>query len=159
MNIGGHCLDRSLWLGGAPAATVRAVVLNRFESPVETDATVALRLTNGVDVSITVVSDAPRHIDEITVVCEGGIVIADPRTGTYMRKDGRTTLLHARSDQDIQTAFMLQLQDFVGVVAGAEPKVSIAHARHIVEVVLAAYDSAARGGDVAELATASTFAA
>lgn len=148
MNIGGHCLDRCLWFGGAPVAAVKATTLNRFDSPVETDGTIALRLENGVEVIISITSDAPRHIDELMVICERGVITTDPRAGAYLRQDGVTTVLHERSEQDIQTGFLYQLQDFVKVVAGAEPKVSNAHARHIVEVVLASYDSAGMGAVV-----------
>lgn len=148
MNIGGHCLDRCLWFGGAPVAEVRATTLNRFGSPVETDGTMALLLSNGVEVAISITSDTPRNIDEVVVVCERGVVTADPRTGTFMRQDGVTTVLHERTEQDIQAGFLYQLEDFVHVVAGGAAKVSKAHARHIVEVVLACYRSAETGTTV-----------
>lgn len=154
MNIGGHCLDRCLWFGGAPVTTVRAMTLDRFGSPVETDGTMVLRLSNGVNAVISITSDSPRKIDEIMLVCERGMITADPRAGTFMRQDGVTTILHEPSEQDIQTGFQNQLEDFVRAVAGGEPKVSNTHARHIVEVVLAAYTSAETGNtvDLANLA-------
>ncbi|MDJ0354587.1 Gfo/Idh/MocA family oxidoreductase [Paenarthrobacter sp. PH39-S1] len=149
INIGGHCLDRSLWFGGAPVASVRATTVNRFGAPVETDGTMELSLTNEVAVSISIVSDMPRNVDELTVVCERGVITADPRRGTYLRRDGETTVLHESGPGDIQAGFTLQLQDFAKGVAGGTSAVSLAHARHIVEVVLAAYESAADGGAVA----------
>ncbi len=149
MNIGGHCLDRSLWFGGAPAVSVQARTLNRFDSPVETDGTMELCLANGVAVSIGIVSDMPHHVDEIRVLCDRGLIIADPRQGTYLQRDGRTTIVHEPGPEDIQTGFLLQLHEFAAVVGGAVPTVSLSHARHIVEVVLAAYDSALTGAAVA----------
>ncbi|MCY0904792.1 Gfo/Idh/MocA family protein [Arthrobacter sp. H14-L1] len=149
MNIGGHCLDRSLWFGGAPAISVHARTLNRFDAPVETDGDMELCLANGVAVSIGIVSDMPRHVDEIRVVCDRGLIIADPRKGTFLQRDGRTTILHESGPEDIETGFLFQLQEFAAVVAGAPPEVSLTHARHIVQVILAAYDSALTGTAVA----------
>jgi predicted dehydrogenase len=37
MNIGGHCLDRTLWFGGGRAVELSASTAHRFGSPVETD--------------------------------------------------------------------------------------------------------------------------
>lgn len=153
INIGAHCLDRSLWAGGAPAVRISSTVLNRFGAPVETDGTMELELANGVQLRITIVSDTPRNIDEMLVVCENGTVTVDPRTGTFMEIDGVQTQLHATSRNDIQNAFTAQLADFKAAVAGAEPAVGIDHARHVVELVLAAYESAGTGAPV-ELAAA-----
>ncbi|MFE6997079.1 Gfo/Idh/MocA family protein [Microbacterium sp. NPDC057659] len=144
-NIGAHCLDRSLWFGGAPAAEISASVASRFGSPVETDGVLRLRLENGVGVAIAVVSDPPTRSDSLTVVCEGGVVEADPRTGTTVRIDGRTRVLHEPTDHDIQTGFTAQLSDFLQVVDGGPPAVPLDHARHVVELILASYRSAQTG--------------
>lgn len=148
INIGAHCLDRSLWIGGAPAVQIRATTLQRFGAPVETDGTMELELANGVQLRITIVSDTPKNIDEMLVVCEFGTVTVDPRQGTFMKIDGVRTTLHASTDDDIQNAFTAQLADFVAAVGGAEPSVSSEHAKHVVELVLAAYDSAISGSGV-----------
>lgn len=148
INIGAHCLDRCLWLGGADAADIRATTLNRFGVKVETDGAMELTLTNGVPVRIFVASDAPRHLDEILIVCEKGTLTIDPRTGTFQEIDGVLTQLHVSSGQDIQNAFTAQLADFLQCVAGGAPAVDVGHARHVVELVLAAYDSSASGRTV-----------
>lgn len=145
INIGAHCLDRTMWLGGAPAATLRASTFNRFGSPVETDGTMELALTNGVQVRITIVSDTPRHLDEILIVCENGTLTIDPRSGTFQEIDGVSTQLHASSGHDIQNAFTAQLADFAAAVGGSAPSVSGEHAKHVVELVLSAYESAESG--------------
>ncbi len=83
------------------------------------------------------------------VVCELGTVTVDPRRGTFMEIDGVRTVLHTCSDQDIQNAFTAQLADFFATVdGGAKPAVSGAHAKHVVELVLAAYASAGQGAPV-----------
>ncbi|MDR2996790.1 MAG: Gfo/Idh/MocA family oxidoreductase [Microbacterium sp.] len=141
-NIGAHCLDRSLWFGGAPAAEVSATVSHRFGAPVETDGLLRLCLANGVSVSIAVVSDPPTRGDSLVVVCERGVVEADPRIGATVRVDGASRSLHAHGPDDIQTGFTAQLADFLNVVDGAAPAVPLGHARHVVETVLASYESA-----------------
>ena len=153
INIGAHCLDRSLWVGGAPATRISATTLNRFGSPVETDGTMELLLANGVQLRITIVSDTPQNIDEMLVVCEFGTVTVDPRRGSFMEIDGVRSTLHTSTPADIQNAFTAQLADFIAAVGGAEPSVSGQHAKHVVELVLAAYHSADSGTAVNVAAT------
>ncbi|MDO5752996.1 Gfo/Idh/MocA family protein [Arthrobacter sp.] len=145
INIGAHCLDRSIWVGGAPAVRLSGATLNRFGAAVETDGSMELLLENGVQVRITIVSDTPKHIDEMLVVCEHGTVTVDPRSGTFVEIDGNCVQVHASSDTDIQDAFTAQLKDFAAAVGGATPSVNGEHAKHVVELVLAAYESAAAG--------------
>lgn len=146
MNVGAHCLDRVVWLGGSPATSVSASLVRRYGVTVETDATVALHLANGVEARVTIVSDSPRPTDEVTVVGEQGIVVANPGVGALLRRDGVTEVLHGPSSDDIPEAFRLQLADFVAAVQGAPFAVTLAHSRHVVEAVLAAYASARDGG-------------
>ncbi|NVM93859.1 Gfo/Idh/MocA family protein [Arthrobacter wenxiniae] len=148
INIGAHCLDRSMWIGGAPAVRVTAATLNRFGAPVETDGSMEVLLANGVQVRITIVSDAPRRVDEMLVVCENGTVTVDPRSGTFVEIDGSLTQVHSSTGADIQNAFTAQLKDFAAAVDGAAPAVAGAHAKHVVEVVLAAYAAAESGEPV-----------
>ncbi|QPZ38030.1 Gfo/Idh/MocA family protein [Paramicrobacterium chengjingii] len=145
INIGGHCIDRSLWFGGGRAERVLASTVNRFSSEVETDGTIALRLANGIGASINVISDPPLKADSLFIVCERGVVVADPRSGTLVQVDGRSRVLHERHPDDIQHAFTAQLADFLDVINGGRPTVPLSHARHVVEVVLESYRSAAEG--------------
>ncbi|MBS1675630.1 MAG: Gfo/Idh/MocA family oxidoreductase [Actinobacteria bacterium] len=148
LNIGGHCLDRSLWLGGGRAVEMLATTVNRFGSAVETDGGMQLLLDNGVGVTISVVSDPATRADSMTIVCEKGVIEVDPRGGAVVHADGVSRLEHAITPEGIQEAFTAQLADFAAVVAGAPPAVPLAHARHVVELVLAAYRSAAEGAPV-----------
>jgi predicted dehydrogenase len=148
INIGGHCLDRSLWLGGGRAVDICATVASRFGSPVETDGAMLLHLDNGVGVSIAVISDPATRSDLVTVVCERGVIEIDPRHGTTVHIDGSSRLEHEVRPSDIQRAFTAQLADFVAVVDGGRPTVPLAHARHVVELVHAAYQSAETGNPV-----------
>lgn len=141
INIGGHCLDRALWFGGGDVDQLFASVTNRFGSAVETDGTIALKLDNGVGVSINVVSDPPLKADSLMIVCERGSIVADPRAGTHVQVDGHTRQAYAPTADDIQTAFTAQMADFLDVVEGQKPTVPLDHARRVVELVLAAYRS------------------
>lgn len=146
MNIGGHCLDRSIWFGGAPVESLSASTLNRFGVPVETDGAMSLTLRNGVHVSIVIASDSTQRMDEVLIVCEHGTVFCSPHNGTLVRTHGTTRTVWKPRPEDIQEGFFLQLQDFIEVLDGGRPKVSVEHARHIVEVVLASYEAAGTGG-------------
>lgn len=148
MNIGAHCLDRTVWLSGSTAVRLSAATSQRFGAPVETDGTIALTLAGGMPATVSVISDTPRKVDELTVVCERGTVVADPRVGAFVRTEGRTRQLHAPGPSDIPDAFVAQLADFAAAVGGAEPRVPLRHGRHVVELVLAAYASAAAGAPV-----------
>ncbi len=141
INIGGHCLDRCLWFGGGRATEVFASTAHRFDTEVETDGNIALRLDNGVGVSISVVSDPPLKSDTLFIVCEKGVVVADPRRGTLLQVDGASRVIREPQPDDIQSAFTAQMKDFLSVVAGDEPEVPLEHARHVVELVLSSYRS------------------
>jgi phthalate 4,5-cis-dihydrodiol dehydrogenase len=145
MNIGGHCLDRSIWFGGAPVESLSASTLKRFGVPVETDGSISLTLRNGVHVNVVVVSDAAQRMDEVLIVCERGTLSCSPHHGTLVRSNGATRTVWEPQPEDIQEGFFLQLQDFIKVLDGGTPKVSVQHARHIVEVVLASYEAAKSG--------------
>lgn len=143
MNIGGHCIDRSLWLGGSVAETIDARTLERFGVAVETDGYLNLHLRNGVEVSIVIVSDPPQRLDEVLLVCEEGSISCTPDNGTIVRQGGKNTTIHLPTADNIQEGFTAQLADFLTTLNGGVPQVSNSHARSIVETILAAYRSAA----------------
>lgn len=142
MNIGGHCIDRSLWLADSAAETVDSRTLARFGVEVETDGYLNLHLRNGVEINIVIVSDPPQRLDEILLICEEGTISCTPDRGTIIRHHGQSSTLHVPSADNIQTGFTDQLADFLATVNGASPQVSNNHARSIVETILAAYRSA-----------------
>lgn len=142
MNIGGHCIDRSLWLADSTVDTLDARTLNRFGVPVETDGYVLLHLRNGVEVNIVVASDPPHRLDEILLICELGTISCTPDRGTVVRHNGTSKTIFHSSEHGIQDGFTGQLSDFIATLHGLDPKVSNAHARRVVETVLAAYRSA-----------------
>ncbi|MPV38147.1 Gfo/Idh/MocA family protein [Georgenia subflava] len=149
MNIGGHCIDRMSWLAGSLPDEVRAHTWSRFGVGVETDAVATLTMANGVVASLTITSTTPRHLDEIVVVGEHGTVVADPRVGTVLRRDGDVRVLHEPSSDDIPVAFRHQLEAFVRHVDdGATFPVSLELGRSVVATVRAIYRSASAGHQV-----------
>ncbi len=145
LNVGAHGLDRAVWFSGTEAETVSASLARRHGVAVETDALVFLQHPESAT-SVSVVSDASGETDEVIVVCERGVLVADPRRGARLHQDGRDRLLLPPSDQALPDAFRAQLVDFVAAVHGAMPRVSLRHSRHVIELVLAAYRSAELGG-------------
>ncbi len=143
MNIGGHCIDRSLWLADSAAETVDARTLERFGVEVETDGYLNLHLRNGVEVNIVIVSDPPHRLDEILMICEEGTISCTPDNGTIVRQAGKNTTIQLPSADNIQEGFTAQMADFLAALNGGAPQVSNSHARSIVETILAAYRSAA----------------
>lgn len=150
MNVGAHCLDRAVWLTGSPALRLSATAVSRYDVAVETDALVTLHHANSWS-SISVLSDTPHPVDEVTVICERGMLVADPRRGAHLQRDGRTTTLSEASPDDIPDAFHRQLVDFVAAIGGSPPAVRLAHGRHVVDLAIAAYRSAQDGGAKVEL--------
>lgn len=148
MNIGGHCIDRSLWFAGSTVESVSATCVKRFGVDVETDGQMVLGLANGVSVDIVVVSDPPFRLDEVVLICETGSVSVTPDRGTVVRQDGVNRIVYSPTVENIQKAFTAQLEDFVGVIQGGQAAVSAEHARAVVETVLAAYDSVLAGGTI-----------
>ncbi|GAB2507424.1 Gfo/Idh/MocA family protein [Paramicrobacterium agarici] len=149
INIGAHCIDRTLWLAGSWASSVSANVVNRHDVAVETDGIVHLQLQNGATASITVVSDADEYSDELVIVGENGLIVADPNKGTRSHIDGYTRMLWEPDGDPVQQAFTAELNDFSAAIGGVQPSVSLEHARHVIDVVLSAYASAESKAPVA----------
>lgn len=142
MNIGGHCIDRTLWLSGSTPRTVDARTINRYGVDVETDGQIQLGLHNGVEATIVVVSDPPFRQDEILLICEHGTISCTPERGTVVQQDGVTKSVFRPSAENIQEGFTAQLADFLATLNGSEPKVTNSHAQSVVATILAAYRSA-----------------
>lgn len=146
INVGGHCVDRTLALTGARVLAVRATLLCRWGSPVETDAHYDLDLVGGGNATITLRSLPPRQHNEVDVVGELGTITVTTTEGTVLRTPDDTVVLHDPAPSDTQTAFEDQWANFVAVLGGAESIVPLDHALHVVDVITAGYRSAAAGG-------------
>lgn len=146
MNIGAHMIDRCAWLSDALPVSVRAHLSHRFEAGVETDGHLDLVLDSGVHASVTVTSTVPREIDEVLIVGETSSVLADPRRGTLLNRNGRCELIHSSTDADIPRAFDDQLRAFRDLVHdGTTFPVSLALSYAVIATVLAGYESHQRG--------------
>ncbi|WP_406313652.1 Gfo/Idh/MocA family oxidoreductase [Streptosporangium sp. NBC_01639] len=151
INIGAHTVDRLVWLSGRRVERVEASLSSSLDgSSVETDVLARLVLSGGLTAQVTVTSTGPpAPHDEVVVVGETGVLSISSQTGTALHRDGVTTWLHRPGGDDVPAAFAAQLADFADAVRdGREPAVTGAHGRDVLEVVLAAYASAASGAPV-----------
>jgi predicted dehydrogenase len=150
MNIGAHCVDRTLWLMGGHPRQVAASLVVPQGLAVETDALVRLDLAGGrtVHIEVTSTGTPPAH-DRLRIVGERGALVASLHSGTVLRLDGRARVLHEPTQRDIPAAFAAQLATFASCVAGeAEPAVDGSHGLQVVAVVLGAYAAAKAGEPV-----------
>lgn len=146
INVGGHCVDRTLALVGSRVASVRASLLRRWGSPVETDAHYDLDLVDGRQATVTLSSLPPQDRNEAEVTGELGTIAVLQSRGAVLRTPDSTEELYVPTPQDGQNAFDAQWANFVDVLAGKESAVSLDHALHVVEVITGGYRSAAAGG-------------
>lgn len=138
-NLGAHCIDRAVWLGGASVESVRAWSVDRFGSGIETDGHIWLTLSNGIEVNISILSETAEIADEITIICEKGSVTCSADDGVRTRIDGVTSTVALPHPRPMEVAFRAQLLDFVNATDGSKLAVQPAHARHVVEVAQTAY--------------------
>lgn len=146
INVGGHCVDRTLALVGRRVVAVRARVLHRWGSPVETDAHYDLDLDDGSQATVTLSSLPPQARNEVEVVGELGTIAVAMGHGSVLRAGDEVVPLHVPTPDDGQDAFDAQWANFADVLSGKESAVSLDHALHVVEVITAGYRSAAAGG-------------
>jgi predicted dehydrogenase len=150
MNIGAHCVDRTLWLMGGQPRQVTASLVVPPGLAVETDGLIRLDLADSRTVHIEVTSTgAPPTHDRLQIVGERGSLVASLHSGTVLHVDGRARMLHEPAQADIPGAFAAQLAAFASCVAGdAAPAVDGAHGLRVVAVVLGAYAAAKSGEPV-----------
>ncbi len=146
INVGGHCVDRTLFLTGGRAQTVSAQLMCRWGSPVESDADYVITLDNAVVATITLRSFPANSRNEIEVVGDLGTITVGPQLGTVLTTAEGRTVLHESTRDDVQTAFAEQWSNFLGVLAGRPSAIDEHHATHVVDVVTTGYASARQGG-------------
>ncbi len=145
MTAGIHCLDRLTWLIGSPVRSVAAHLATRFHDQEADDVgMIFLRYANGA--AGTVVSTgyavgAPKHLTELT--CTRGMMNIDYAAGVYIGRDERWQAVPGSVCDDwMHEALIREWRGFIRAVAeDAEPPVTGAFARHIIQVVLAAQQS------------------
>lgn len=144
-NIGAHCVDRTAWLADAEVSEVSAWTRHRFGLPIETDGVMNLTLSTGIPVSISVTSNSPAETELLTVAGTKGTLVASPHTGVQVSRGGKTTELLGHVPDPFRDACLRQIYQFVKDAKSAGAESNAIHARHVVEVLQTAYESAAAG--------------
>lgn len=144
-NIGSHCIDRTTWIAGERVVKVSAWVTRRFGLDVETDGVITLELTNGIPVTISVISNPPEHTETLTLIGSAGTLSAGPFIGVRLTTTDGTTQLEPPHPNPIQSATASQLHQFVTDIHTPNAASNAEHARHVIEVLEASYLSARSG--------------
>ncbi len=150
LNLGVHCLDKVLWLGGASATTAAAHIGAPPGVEVETEAISLLGLANGVHAVVAVTGTGLPGMEETEIVCTNGGLRLSRRDGLWAYDaDGRGELVRAPGADDLTIAFRDQLAAFVrSVQSQTVPEVGGDYGRSIVATALAIYQAAATGSTV-----------
>jgi predicted dehydrogenase len=179
--FGTHALDLICqFFGGYPEAV--STRIPRVLPTVDADVFVTMRLDFSEERVATVVlnriSRAPKKYIEMQLDCEDACVHASlggvayfglewnselRRPGlrfglatggeAYWRHGGRVRTLSRQSHRAFHDAAAAHFSEFlVATRSGGEPPVSARHAREVLKIVLAAYESASRGGQLVPLA-------
>lgn len=146
INLGGHCVDRTLFLTAARAQSVSAQVMCRWGAPVESDADYVITLDSGVIATITLRSFPDAVRNEIEVVGDLGTITVGPAFGAVLTTADERIVLHEASADDNRIAFARQWDNLISVLDGHPSAVDEHHATHVVDIVTIGYESARQGG-------------
>ncbi len=178
--FGTHALDLVCQFFNAYPAAVTARIL-RARPDVDADVCIVMRLDfpddRAADVVINRVSHAPKKYIEMQLDCEraslrtslGGVARFELGWNSLRKRPklrlsltsggearwqsgGGARLLTRQSRSAFYTAAASHFEQFLAALrAGTEPPVSARHAREVLRVVFAGYESAARGGELVRL--------
>jgi predicted dehydrogenase len=137
---GSHMVDILLWTTGLAAKSVSAR-LDYRGTEVDINSSLSLEFENGALGSITIMGDAPRWTEDITICCDDA---------TFFLRDGKLTIQE-------ETGGIFQVenlpgrgtvdQHFIDVINGkAELRATFEDAQKVVELTQAAFESAALQG-------------
>jgi len=147
---GAHMIDRTCWVLDTEVESVRAWIGSPFHGLPADDANIAfLKLRNGQHATIVHAGYKTRGVDkcEVEITCTNGMLKFDSYSN-------QLAVDHDGAYQPIEVQrlepFAEELKNLVGAINGTEQlKVTPAWGRHIVEVLLAAEESARSGREVA----------
>ena len=147
---GAHMIDRTCWVLDSSVASVRAWIGSPFHGLPADDACMALlRLRNGLHATIVHAGYKARGVErcEVEVTCSDGMLLFDSYSGRLAVDRGGT---YEPVVVDQVDPFAAELQNLVCAIRGEEALlVPPRWGRHIVEVLLAAEESARIGREVA----------
>ena len=147
---GAHMLDRTCWVLDSSVASIRAWVGSPFHGLSADDASVALVvLRNGLHFTLMHAGYAKRGVEQcqVEVTCTGGMLRFDSYSNRLaVDRDGA----YEPIDVERTDPFAEEIANLARAIRGEEElRVGPAWGRHIVEVLLAAEESARTGREVA----------
>jgi predicted dehydrogenase len=139
---GSHLVDIMLWTTGLQAESVSAKIDNRG-TPVDIDSALSIKFRNGALGTITVVGDAPKWHEDITIWCE--------RMMFAIRQDQGLTITHANGDRfkaEHLSGGTSADQNFIDAILGrAKVESPFECGLEVIRLTEAAWKSAASGGN------------
>lgn len=140
MNIGAHCVDRIVWLGDSPVESVTAWTAKRLGRLVDSEAALQFRLVNGIRAAVTLSSSTTSNIDKLTILGSEGTLVAGAEFGVRVIRRNESVLVQAPVPTPMLDAIRGQVREFATAV-GHGGLGNPWHARHVIEVIRAAYTS------------------
>lgn len=145
---GSHMLDVLLWMTGLKAQTVAAHCDDRG-TPVDINTTMSVQFEGGAQGSICIAGDAPNWHEDITVWCDRAAFYVRFGKLTIVQEDG--TRLSCESLPGLGTPE----RNFVAAIRGDEEVAApFECGLRVIELTQAAWDSAAKGGELVRVASA-----
>jgi len=143
---GSHLVDILLWSTGLKASSVSAFIDNRGTA-VDIDSAVSVRFANGALGTITVVGDAPKWHEDITIWCE--------RMMFAIRQDQGLTITYAdgtRMKAEHLAGGTTADQNFIDAILGrAKVESPLECGLEVIKLTEAAWRSAENGGNAVEV--------
>jgi predicted dehydrogenase len=143
---GSHLVDIMLWTTGLQAQSVSANIDNRG-TPVDIDAALSIKFRSGALGTISIIGDAPKWHEDITIWCE--------RMMFAIRQDQGLTVTHAdgsRFKAEHLIGGSTADQNFVDAILGrGKVESPFECGLEVIRLTEAAWESAKRGGNSVEV--------
>jgi predicted dehydrogenase len=143
---GSHLLDIILWATGLKVEKVSAFIDN-CGTPVDINSALSIVFRGGAQGNISIVGDAPKWHEDLTIWCEKGI---------FLMRNGKLTVVDAKGNRatfDDMPGGSTPDRNFLEAIKGREEVQSpFECGLRVIELTEAAWKSAAKGGAPVEVA-------
>lgn len=152
-DLGVHPVAVALLLAGDdPVVAVRARLERGADVAVDDHATAELQLASGGSATVECSWRHPSVVWDLQAASDTGVVTAELQPATLVEHDGEAVDLPRPAEVDgldprlERLGYVEQLRRLRGTLQGDDPVFDPRFGRHVLEVIMAAYTSAARGG-------------
>lgn len=137
INLGAHSIDRTLWITGSRIKDIQAGISQLHpDYDVEGHAQVRLMLEYNVPVTINVYGYEDYDKNKIELFFTGGVAEVIYGEGVWVNKGGSRTKLEG----SFKDGFEMQLDDFLGVIAGeSKNPIPGEYGREVIRVIQECY--------------------